>query len=105
VTVQLWIALLIVLAMAGAIGGFVFRKVRRVCDARPFLRVVLIVGAVAVLGTVAWALPRLGDLEPPFSESPSGLFVIAGRLLIVFFALTAALATLAATFAPARSRR
>ena len=101
--VQLLIALGIVLALAFLTGRIVFAAVRSACGAHPLLRPLSIAGAGVVLAAVAWAIPRLGDLEPPYSESPSGLFVIAGRLLVVFFGSVAALATLAAALTPARS--
>jgi hypothetical protein len=41
----------------------------------------LVLAALATLGVVGALVPRIGNLRPPWSESPSGLLVIGARLL------------------------
>ena len=94
--IQLWIVLLILVAAGAAVAGLVFRVARRACRDRPALRPLLVLAALAALGAVAWSVPRLGALEPPFSESPAGILVGVGRVLMAGLALVVALATLAA---------
>jgi hypothetical protein len=84
-------------------GSFVFARVRPWCEAKPMLRPWLIAAGVVVLVLVAVRIPRIGDLEPPWSESPSGLFLIATRVAILGALLVAGVATIAAASVPLRS--
>ena len=93
---KLWVALLVLVTAAAAVAGLVFRAARRACRERPALRPLMILAALAALGAVAWSVPRLGALEPPFSESPAGILVVLGRVLMAGLALVVALATIAA---------
>jgi hypothetical protein len=70
--IRLLLVGLIVLIGMGAVATRAFRAARRQCRKRPFLRPVLVVGALAVLAVVAWAVPRLGDLAPPSRSHPRG---------------------------------
>jgi hypothetical protein len=52
---------------------------------------------VVALCLVAALLPKVAELSPPFSESPSGLLVIFVRLEALGIVATAAIATLVAS--------
>ena len=84
-------------------GSFVFARVRPLCQRRPGLRPWLMAAAVVVLVLVAVRIPRIGDLEPPWSESPSGIFLIAARVAVLGALLVAGVATIAAASVPLRS--
>jgi hypothetical protein len=88
-----------------ALGVWVYRIVRPACVGRPWLRPLLILGSVAVLVLVGLAAPRLGNLDPPFSESPAGLFVILGRVIVWAAFAVAALATILAAGLPRSESR
>ena len=66
----------------------------------------MIAGAFAVLGGATALWPWVFHLEPPWSESPSGLILIVGRGVPVGLTSVAAAATaLGAIFAGASSAR
>ena len=49
---------------------------------------------------VAFVVPHIGDLEPPWSESPSGIFLVLARVLVVGGVAVVAIASLVAIAAP-----
>jgi hypothetical protein len=61
-----------VVAAAAAVATLVLEAARRACRERPALRPILVLAWIAALAAVAWSVPRLGGLDPPFSESPAG---------------------------------
>ena len=83
-----------------AFGHQVFRVVRPACRSKPWLRPLLIVASLAALVLVGAAAPRIGDLDPPFSESPAGIFVILGRVAVFGAVAVAALAAILAAVLP-----
>lgn len=66
----------------------------RLCRATPTWRAPCVVLGVAGMAVSGWLVPWIAELRPPFSESPSGIFVILGKLLLVS---TLAFASLGAT--------
>jgi hypothetical protein len=62
--------LVVITAVALVLGVPVYETVREWCRAAPDRRPLLILGAIAVLSLVAMATPGIGELEPPYSESP-----------------------------------
>ena len=97
--------LLVPLALALLLGVTVFRTVRTWCRVAPGRRPWLIALSIGALMAVAFVTPHLGDLEPPWSESPSGIFLVLARLIVVGSAAVAAIATLVAiTTAPASDK-
>jgi hypothetical protein len=88
-----------------ALGVWVYRIVRPACERRPWLRPLLILGSVGVLVLVGVAAPRLGNLDPPFSESPAGIFVVLGRVVVWAACAVAALATILAAGLPRSESR
>jgi hypothetical protein len=62
-----------------AVGIPIFRAARRRARRSGATRGLMVAGALGVLGgaTVLW--PWVFHLEPPWSESPSGLILIIGR--------------------------
>jgi hypothetical protein len=88
--------ILVLLAVPLLVAVPVFRRVRSWCRAESARRPWLIGGAIAALALVAFLVPGVGALEPPYSESPSGLFVIFARVEVLGVVSCAALATLLA---------
>ena len=84
--------LVVVLALSVAL----YVKMRAVLRLHPSWKLPLVLAAIATLGGMVAIYPRVGELKPPFSESPSGLFVIVGRLIVLGPIALAALATLVA---------
>ena len=66
---------LVVLAM----GIPIFRAARRRARRSGATRALMIAGALALLGGATALWPWVFHLEPPWSESPSGLILIVGR--------------------------
>jgi hypothetical protein len=83
-------ALALVLAIA------VFRAVSGWCRLAPGRRPWFILAGLAALGLVGALAPGMFRLEPPWSESPSGLFLIGARLLGLGSLGVASLATVVA---------
>ena len=96
---------LVVAALVLAIFLAAFRAVRAHMRIHPGRRHWMVAAAIATLTGLVAIYTRIWALKPPFSESPSGLFVILGRLAAVVPMALAALATLvaAAITRPARS--
>ena len=82
-----------------------YRVVALRCGRKPALRLRFISGGVGTLCLAVLLVPWvLVKLKPPLSESPAGLAVILGKLLLVgFLALVAVGILLGAAF-PARNR-
>jgi len=74
------------LALAVGLFGFVGvsagKVVRGWCSERPGYRPVVVILAAITLVAVGLRIPGIGDLEPPWSESPSGIFLIIGRFFV-----------------------
>jgi hypothetical protein len=88
--------ILILLAVPLLVAVPVFRRVRSWCQADSDRRPWLMGAAVAALALVAFLVPGVGELEPPYSESPAGLLVIFARVEALGVIGCAALATLLA---------
>ena len=72
-----------ILIAAAAIGFAVARGVAIRCRSVPERRRWYLVAAIATLILAALLVPWVfAKLKPPFSESPSGVFVILGKVLI-----------------------
>jgi hypothetical protein len=86
--------LALVALVALAVGTPIFRIARVWARRSATARVVMIAGSLGVVayGVSLWSW--IGRLEPPFSESPSGLFVVVGRATVVGLGVVAAVATL-----------
>jgi len=67
------------------------RAVRGWCRLAPERRPWILAASIVTLGVVTWILPKIGKLHPPWSESPSGLFLILGRGIILTVVASAAL--------------
>ena len=92
------LALLALVALA--VGIPIFRAARRRARGSGGSRAVMIAGALGVLGGATALWPWVFHLEPPWSESPSGLILIVGRGVPVGLISVAAAATfLGAAFA------
>lgn len=87
-------ALLPIGVIAFLIGMAVYDTVRGWCRLAPARRPWLIALSIITLGLVVTLAPGIGKLKPPFSESPSGLFVILGRVAVLGLASVLAVATL-----------
>jgi hypothetical protein len=94
--------LLVIAVTAVVIAVPIYRTVREWCRVAPHRRPWLLGAAIGALALVAVTVPGIGRLEPPFSESPSGLFVILARAIPLALLALAAVATLLA--AARRSR-
>ena len=92
--------LLVIAATAVVIAVPIYQTVRTWCRVAPHRRPWLVAAAIIALAFVAVTVPGIGRLTPPFSESPSGLFVILARAIPLGLTAVAAVATLLA----ARSR-
>ena len=83
----------------------VYRTVARCCGRKPgWRRWFLLAGAVTLClagRLVPWVFAKL---EPPFSESPVGLFIILGKILVVGSLLLVAVGTLLGAALPSRRR-
>jgi hypothetical protein len=66
-------------AVVLAVGIPVFRVARRRARRSGGIRALMIVGGLVVLGGATALWPWVFHLEPPWSESPSGLILIVGR--------------------------
>ncbi|HEU5154888.1 MAG TPA: hypothetical protein VFU03_09180, partial [Gemmatimonadales bacterium] len=55
------------------------RAVRGWCRVAPEKRAWFLTVSIVALGVVAWITPKIFELHPPWSESPSGIFLILGR--------------------------
>ena len=88
--------LLVPLALALLLGATVFRTVRTWCRIAPGRRPWLIALSLSALMAVAFVVPHIGDLEPPWSESPSGIFLVLARVAVVGGVAVMAIATLVA---------
>jgi hypothetical protein len=95
----------VALLLCLAFGVWIYRIVRPACEPRPWLRPLLILASVGVLVVVGLAAPRLGNLDPPFSESPAGIFVVLGRVIVWAAFAVAALATILAAGLPRSESR
>src|ERR1044071_576883 len=96
------------LPLAPAIGIVVvaFRVVALRCGRKPALRLRFIAGGVGILCLAALLVPWvLVKLEPPLSESPAGLLVILGKVLLVGFLSLVAVGTLLGAAFPVRKWR
>jgi protein-S-isoprenylcysteine O-methyltransferase Ste14 len=91
--VKLIAAFLTVLGLIAIPAG---RTVLRWSRAAPHWRPGIVVASVVVLGLVGVQVPGIGDLNPPWSESPSGLLVIMGRVLVLGLLAAVALAAVVA---------
>ena len=92
------LALLALVVLAVSIP--IFRAARRRARRSGATRGLMIVGALGLLGGATALWPWVFHLEPPWSESPSGLFLIVGRGVPVGLTSVAAAATfLGAAFA------
>src|SRR5688572_8086240 len=56
--------------------------------------------AQVVVVLVGVAVPGIGDLDPPWSESPSGLFLILGRVVVYGSLAATSLGALVAVLMP-----
>jgi hypothetical protein len=90
------IILLIPLALGTMLAVTVFRTVRTWCRIAPGRRPWLIALSLGALMAVAFVVPHIGELEPPWSESPSGLFLVLARVLVLGSVAVVAASTLAA---------
>jgi hypothetical protein len=64
----------------------VYRVVALRCGRTPTLRPWFAVGGVGALCLAVLLVPwLLAKLKPPWSESPSGILIVAGKLLVVGF--------------------
>jgi hypothetical protein len=91
--------------VAIALVVVVYRVVALRCGRKPALRPRFIAGGVGTLCLAALLVPWvLAKLEPPLSESPAGLLVIFGKLLVVVLLGLVAVGTLLGAALPARNR-
>ena len=75
---------LTVLAILVAIAFVGYRAALVRCRRDPRRRLRFILGSIALLGLAGLLVPwLLGDLDPPWSESPAGILVYLGRAIIV----------------------
>ena len=95
--------LLVIAVTAVVIAVPIYRTVREWCRVAPHRRPWLLAAAIGALALVAVTVPGIGRLEPPFSESPLGLFVILARAIPLALVALAALATLLAAARPTPS--
>lgn len=87
-------SLIVITAVALVIGVPICETVREWCRIAPDRRPWLIAAAVAILTLVAIAAPGTGELDPPLSESPGGIFVIFANAAVLGLLTVIALATL-----------
>lgn len=67
------------------------RAVRGWCRLAPERRSWILVISIIALGVVGWLVPKIGKLHPPWSESPSGIFLILARGIVLTVVASAAL--------------
>ena len=95
---------LVVLAVVLAIVVIGYRAVARRCREAPERRPWFVVASIVTLGVAAALVPWvLADLNPPWSESPAGIFVYLGKALVVGVPGLAALGGLAGAIFPGSS--
>ena len=93
----------LLLVPAIAIVFVAYRIVALRCGYNPAVRFRFIAAGVGALCLAALLVPWvLVKLKPPLSESPAGLFVILGKLLVVAFLVLIAFGTLLGAAFPAR---
>jgi len=81
----------------------VYRRVVARCREQPDRRSWFIIGSLAALGLAALLVPWvLAKLNPPYSESPAGIFVYLGKAAVVGFLVLVGLGTLIGAIASAR---
>jgi hypothetical protein len=84
----------------------VFRAVAQRCGNDPTLRKWFAAAGMGALVIAAALIPwLLAKLKPPFSESPSGLFVILGKGIVVAGLCLVGLGSLLGATIPAGARR
>lgn len=88
--------ILVLLAVPLLVALPVFRRVRSWCRTASARRPWLIGAAVGALALAAFLVPGAAELDPPYSESPSGLLVIFVRIEVLGVVSSSALATLLA---------
>jgi hypothetical protein len=82
----------------------VYRRVVARCRENPDRRSWFIIGSLAALGLAALLVPWvLAKLNPPYSESPAGIFVYLGKAAVVGLLGLVGLGTLAGAIASARA--
>jgi hypothetical protein len=82
-----------------------YRTAAARCREAPRRRPWVITGSVGALGLAASLIPWLfADLEPPYSESPAGIFVYLGKALVVGFLGLGGLGALIGAIAPGHTR-
>lgn|SRR5262245_44993943 len=75
------------------------------CGRNPALRRWFIAGGIGGLCLAALLVPwLLAKLEPPWSESPAGIFVYLGKFLVIAFLVVIAVGTLLGAALSARKR-
>ena len=82
----------IVLLIAVPVGRAVLRR----CSSAPRYRPWIVVASLIALGVVVGLAPWVGRLDPPYSESPSGIIVVSARGLALTILLSCALGALGA---------
>lgn len=93
--------LIVILSLVPVLTAvFVFRRVRRWCEREDHRRPWLIAVSIAILCLVAALVPGVFELQPPYSESPSGLIVIFLRGEALAILGMAAVATMVAAAIP-----
>jgi len=91
------------LAAAIAIVVVAYRTAAARCREAPGRRPWLAVASVAAIGAAALLVPwLLSKLDPPFSESPAGIFVYLWRLAVVGLLALGGLGTLLGVIAAGR---
>ena len=93
------------LVLFAAIGVVVFvaRAAARYCWSAPGRRRRLIVAAIVLLGACAALVPWVfADLDPPWSESPAGIFVYLGKAALAGSLGLVGLGALIGALMPAR---
>ena len=89
-------------AIAVVITGYRMSSAR--CRLVPSRRRWIILGSIGALVVAALLVPWvLAKLDPPWSESPAGIFVYLGKALIVGILGLGALGALIGAIAPGRS--